>query len=252
MTERSYNVDEYTNRAPGSDPFYESICRAMVAIIKGNDVEAIKQIELAIDGFVALGDVHGEGRARSKAVILFRRIGDVHRTIQEAEQSFICFKQCPDPGYAAMVYLEIGQLEAERDETNAALRYYQTGLDLVGDPVAGEEEDIASARAFLADASAGCLAVQGKWDEVERLRRSAIASIKALGAPHLDRDLVIIYANLGCNYAFTRRPNDASQALAKAEAVLKAMSERGDFDPECRASLDVARAQLASYLLRPG
>ena len=36
MTKRSYKVDEFSNRAPGSDPFYESICRSMVAVLRGN------------------------------------------------------------------------------------------------------------------------------------------------------------------------------------------------------------------------
>jgi tetratricopeptide (TPR) repeat protein len=250
MTERSYNVEEFTNRAPGSAPFYESICRAMVATLRGNAVEAIKEIERAIDGFVALGDIQGEGRARSKAVILFRRIGDADRATQEAERSLACFKQRPDPGYAAMVYLEIGQLEAERNNTNAALRYYQTGLDLVGDPVVGEDKVAASVRAFLSDVMANCFAVQSKWDQVEKLRRFAIASLEALGAPHLERDLVIIYANLCRDYVYTSRPNDAAQALAKGEAVLQAMSNRFEFDPECRASLDSASAQLDKLLLR--
>ena len=249
MTERSYNVDEYANRAPGSDPFYESICRAMVAMVKGNTIEAIKQIEIAIDGFVALGDVQGEGRARSKAVIVFRRSGDAQRALQEAERSLACFEKFPDPGYAAMVYLETGQMEAERKNPNAALRHYQTGLDLVGEPVAGEDEVVASARAFLADVSANCLAVRREWDKVERLRRCAIASLEAMGQPHLDRDLIIMYSNLGRDYIYTRRPDAAVQALAKAEAVLNAMNERGEFDPECRASFDSASAHLDKLLL---
>lgn len=250
MTERSYNVDEYANRAPKSDPFYESICRAMVAMVRGNDVEAVKQIELAIDGFVALGDVQGEGRARSKAVILFRRNGDYQRAIQEAERSLACFEQQPDPGYAAAVHLEIGQLEAEREDIDKALQRYQMGLDLVGDPVVGEDEVVATTRAFIADVSANCLAVRGEWDMVKRLRRFAIASLEALDEPHLDRDLVIMYANLGRDYVYTRHPQQATQALAKAESVFKTMTERGEFDPECRASLDGASAQLDELLLR--
>ncbi len=250
MTERSYDVEEFANRSPGSDPFYESICRAMVATLRGNEVEAIRQIERAIDGFVALGDLHGEGRARSKAVILFRRIGDVHRAIQEAERSLHCFKQYPDPGYEAMVYLELGQVASERGDTDKALGYYQTGMHRVGDPVVGEDEVSASARAFISDVSANCYAVKGQWDRVEQLRRSAIAGLEALGEPHFDRDLVISYANLGRDCIYTRRPENARQALAKAEAVLQAMRKRGDFDPECQASFDAACAQFDKLMLR--
>lgn len=250
MAERSYNVDEFANRTPGSEPFYEAICRAMVKMLKGNHAEAIRQIEFAIDGFVALGDIQGEGRAHSKAVIVFRRSGDARRAIQEAERSLACLGQKPDPGYTAMVHLEIGQLEAERNDIDAALTHYQAGLDQVGEPIAGEEEIVASTRAFLADVTANCLAVQGEWARVEQLRQSAIASLEGLGKSHLDRDLVITYSNLSRDYVYTRRLDKAGQALTKAEAVLKAMSDRGEFDPECRASFDSASAQLKELLLR--
>jgi tetratricopeptide (TPR) repeat protein len=252
VAERSYKVDEFKNRAPRSDPFYEAVCRAMVAVLRGNYAEAIRHIELAIDGFVALGDIQGEGRARSKAVIVFRRGGNAQRAIQEAQRALACLQQRPDPGYAAMVHLEIGQLEAERGNIDAGLGHYQAGLALVGEPIAGEAEVVASSRAFLADVMANCLAVRGEWDRVERLRRSAIASLEGLGQPHLDRDLVITYANLGRDYVYTRRPKQAAAALGKAEAVLTAMQRRGEFDPECRASLDSARALLDRLLMRLG
>lgn len=250
MNELSYDVEEYTNRAPGSDPYYESICRAMVAMLKGNTVEAIRQIERAIDGFVVLGDVQGEGRARSKAVIVFRRIGDARRAIQEVERSLACFKQRPEPGYEATVYLEMGQLEAERSETELALVLFQKGLYLVGDPAPGEDEVTASARAFLADVSANCYVMKGEWDKAEKLRRLAIQSLERLGEPHFDRDLVISYANLCRDYVYTRRLYDAAHALDKAEAVLQTMRERGEFDPECQATFDNAGAQLDNLQLR--
>ena len=166
MSERSYSVDEFSNRAARSDPFYEAICRSMVAVVRGNGAEAIRQIELAIDGFVAIGDVQGEGRARSKATIVFRRAGNAQRVIAESERALACFKRRPDPGYAAAVYLELGQLAVERRDDNTALAHYQAGLDLVGKPVAGEEEVVANVRAFLCDLKANCLAPRREWDEV--------------------------------------------------------------------------------------
>ena len=62
---------------------------------------------------------------------------------------------------------------------------------------------------------------------------------------------MIIYANLVRDYVYTRRPDKAAEASREAEAVLTAMSERGVYDPESRASFESAAAMLDSLLLRP-
>ncbi len=250
MRERQYKVDEFKNRAPGSDPHYQSVCRSMVAVVRGNELEAITQIERAIDGFVALGDIQGEGRARAKAVILFRRFGHAQRTLQQATRALECLRKRPDAGYEAHVYLELGQLAAGQGNAEAASAHYEMGLQVTSTYGKGEDEIVTTARAFLSDCAATCLAMAGKWNRVEGLRRSAIESLKALNAPHLDRDLVITYSNLARDYVFTGRLGLVEPALADAKAILHAMEKRGDIDPECRGSYEGVCAEYEERLLR--
>ena len=244
MDERHYNVDEFPNRAPGSDPYYESICRSMVALKGGNERESIAQIGRSIDGFVAIGDVHGEGRARSKAVIVYRRFRQPQRALEEAKRALVCFQRHPDPGFEAHVYVELGQIEGDHGDAESALSQYEKGLANAGPFKVGEDEYLTSARAFLCDLMATCLAVAGQWTRVEGLRHSAIKDLKALNAPHLNRDLVITYCNLAKDYMYTGVRNKAGTALNDATQIINRMNQRGEIDPECQAIYDGTSAEF--------
>lgn len=213
---------DYPNRKRGSEPNYILIEKAMHHLaIEGRPGEAIRAIEAAIDGFVAMGDDRGEARARSKAAIIFRRVGQMERAIREAEAALRFFRANPEPAFSSSAALELGQAYEVRGDFDAALRTYLSALEELGEGRRGEPKELRRMRAYIQDCAANAYSQTGHFDQARPLREKAIAVMEEQKLSH---DCVAAWTNLALDHIHLKDMKGAARSLQSAREWLQKLN----------------------------